>query len=156
MSRLKTFLLYALIIVSFYFFSNALIFLSINGSYKNIKGEVITITPTIEVKEAKATHINGYVDGNIINNTNEKIENKYVKIGIFSERDVNLGSKYVKVEALDVNQMQAFHMGYKFTESYRYEISFVDEAENVTSEQLVSDEMAGYLLLGGLLVLMFV
>ena len=52
--------------------------------------------------------------------------------------------------------MQDFHMGYKFTDSYRYEVSFVEEAIDATEEQFVCDEMTGYLLLAGLLVLCFI
>jgi len=156
MSRLKTFLIYALIIIGFYFFSNVLIFFSVKGTYKNVNGNIITGTPTIEIKEAKATFINGYIDGSITNNTQEKIENKYIKIDIFSERNVNLGTKYVKIETLDVNQKQEFHMGYRYTDSYKYEISFVEEAINVTDEQLVSEDLTGYLLLTGLIMLLFI
>ena len=155
MSRLKTFLLYALIVVGFYFFSNILIFLSVKGSYQNIDGKIITSMPNVEIKEAKATYINGYLNGSVTNNTEAKIENKYIKIDIFSERNLNLGSKYIKIESLDVNQVQEFHMGYRFTDSYRYEVSCVDSVENASEEQFVSEDLTTYLLFAGLLVLCF-
>lgn len=156
MKRLKTFFIYALILVGFYFFSNILIFLSVKGSYKNIDGKIITLMPNVEIKEAKATYINGYLDGSVTNNANEKIENKYIKIDIFSERDVKLGTKYVKIENLDVNQTQEFHMGYRFTDSYRFEISCVDNVEGAVDEEFISEDLTGYLLLAGLLTLCFI
>ena len=156
MSRLKTFIIYALIIIGFYFFSNVLIFFSVKGSYNNINGEVLTTAPDIEIQEAKATYINGYVDGIINNNTETKIENKYIKIDIFSERNVKLGTKYVNIENLDVDQTQEFHMGYRLTDSFRYEISFVEEAVDAEEEQFISEELTGYLLLSGLIVLCFI
>lgn len=156
MSRLKTFLIYGLIVAAFYFFSNVMVFLSVKGMYKDIGGKVTTKVPTIEITEAKATYINGYVDGRIKNNTENNIENQYVKIAIYSERDVNLGTKYVKIEKLEKEQTQDFHMGYRFKDSYRYEISVVDEIGDATEEQFVSEEMTGLLLLSGILVLCFI
>lgn len=40
MKRIKTLLLYAILIIAFYFLSNILIYLFINGTYKDITGKI--------------------------------------------------------------------------------------------------------------------
>ena len=155
MSRMKTFFTYAIIIVVFYFLSNILINLFIKGTYKKISGEVLS--SNIEIIQAKATYVNGYIDGKITNNSQEEIINKYVKIDIFSERGICLGTKYVEIAHLNANESIDFHMGYKFTDSNSYKISIVDNMnELVTDEQLISDEMGWYLIAATIIVLMFV
>ena len=63
MSRMKTFFIYAVLIVAFYFLSNILIYLFIKGTYKDITGEIAA--DNIEVVKAEATYVNGYIDGKI-------------------------------------------------------------------------------------------
>ena len=59
MKRLKTFLIYGLIIAGFWFLSNLLIYLAINGTYKATEARILQETPTINVAESKATYVNG-------------------------------------------------------------------------------------------------
>ena len=69
MKRLKTFLIYALIIAAFWLFSNILIYIAINGTYAHINTKVYTTSPEIIVGDSKATYLNGFVKGGIKNNT---------------------------------------------------------------------------------------
>ena len=78
MKRLKTFLIYALIIAAFWLFSNILIYIAINGTYAHTDTRVYTNSPEIIVGESKATYINGFVKGGIKNNTGEIINDKYL------------------------------------------------------------------------------
>ena len=87
MKRLKMFFKYALCIAIFWFLSDFLIYMGIKGIYKTIEAKVMTEVPTVNVAEAKATYVNGYVKGNIYNNTNDTINNKYLKIACYSPRN---------------------------------------------------------------------
>ena len=142
MSRMKTFIIYAIIIVAFYFLSNILIYLFVKGTYKYITGEIAS--DNIEIVQAKATYINGYIDGKITNNLEEPIMNKFIKIEIYSKRGLNLGNKYIEISHLDAQETTDFHIGYKFTDSYRYKVSVVDNANEATDEEFLSDEVAWY------------
>ena len=55
MKRLKTFLLYALAIAAFWFLSDFLIYMAINGTYQHIDAQVLTESPVINVPDSKAT-----------------------------------------------------------------------------------------------------
>lgn len=156
MKRLKTFLIYALIIAAFWIFSNILIYIAINGTYAHINTKVYTTSPEIIVGDSKATYLNGFVKGGIKNNTSEIINNKYLKIELYSSRDVKLGTKYVKIENLQPNEYKEFEMWYKFTDVDYAIISITDNVQNASEEEFISEETATYLVIGTLLILYFI
>lgn len=156
MAKLKKYLLYVILIVAFWIFSDILIYLSINSSYANVDTKVYSISPEITVGESKATYVNGFVKGIIRNNTDSVINNKYLKIELYSPRDVKLGTKYIKIENLDVNKYKEFEMWYKFTDVEYVNITVTDNIENATEEEFLSQETTTTLILGTLLVLYFI
>lgn len=155
MKRLKTFLIYALVIGAFWFLSDFLIYMAVNGSYKAIESKVMGDVPNINVADSKATYVNGYVKGNIYNNTDQTINNKYIKMDFYSPRDVHLGTKYVKIENLEAQNSTNFEMWFKYTEVKYCNITITDNAENTTEEAFVSEETKYYLIVGSLALLYF-
>ena len=95
MERLKTFLIYILILVAFFWVSKGLehgliwqMYYSMDGTvekYLNYNGEIIDLD--IKVKEAEATRVNGYINISITNNSNTKIEEAYIKVMLYSKSD---------------------------------------------------------------------
>lgn len=68
MDRMKTFGLYALCIILFFIFSNIMIDIAIKAMYNPIDKIVETRDDLIlKVNDAKATYVNGYVEGNVRN-----------------------------------------------------------------------------------------
>lgn len=144
MKRMKTFGIYALIVIAFFIFSNIMINIALKVTYDPIdvyiytqEGEEFTIT------EAKATYVNGIVQGKLKNNTNTDIQNKYIKIDMYTQRDNILCSKYVKIDNLKSGKEQEFRMGFKLTNTYKCNISIVDEAgvEESSWEPFTSEEL---------------
>ena len=99
--------------------------------------------------------MNGYIKGSIKNNTNDIINKKYVKIDLYSPRDIKLGTKYVKIENLEKNNFQNFDMWYKYTNVKYAIITTVDDVQNVPEEEFLSQEMPGYLLISTLFIIYF-
>lgn len=155
MQRLKTFLIYIFIIAVFWFLSDFLIYMAINGTYQPIETKVVAEVPNINVGESKATYVNGYVKGNLYNNSSETINDKYIKIDLYSPRNVHLGTKYYKIENLEVGKTQDFEMWFKFQDVEYCNITVVDNALDATEEQFVSDETKFYLIIGTLALLYF-
>lgn len=155
MAKMKKILIYVLLIIAFWLFSDIVIFLSINSSYTSIDTKIFINTPEIIIGESKATYVNGFVKGSIKNNTDGIINDKYLKIELYSARDVKLGTKYVKIENLDINKYQQFEMWYKFTDVDYANITVTDNIENASEEEFLSQETATYLVLGTVLVLYF-
>jgi len=156
MAKMKKFLLYVIMVAAFWIFSDIIIYLSINGAYAKVDAKVYTNSPEIIVGESKATYVNGFVKGSIKNNTEGIINNKYLKIELYSARDVKLGTKYVKIENLEPTKYQDFEMWYKFTDVDYANITVIDNIDNASEEEFLSQETATYLVLGTLLVLYFI
>ena len=155
MKRLKTFLLYALVIAAFWFLSDFLIYMAVNGTYQAIETKVMQEIPNISVTDSKATYINGYVKGNIYNNTNQIINNKYIKMEFYSPRDVHLGTKYVKIDNLEPGNSTNFEMWFKYTDVKYCNVTVTDDVTNATDQAFISEETKYYLIVGSLALLYF-
>jgi len=151
MKRMRTFLIYALLIAALWIFSDIVIYLSINGTYKNKEAKVYVSSPEVTITENKATYVNGVVKGIIKNNTEKIIDGVYLKIDMYSPRDVNLGTKYIKIDNLKQNQVRDFEMGYKFTDVSYVTVTITDNVEGSTIDQFESQELSFYFLIGTLI-----
>ncbi len=155
MKRLKTFLLYALAIAAFWFLSDFLIYMAINGTYQSIETKIMVESPDVNIGESKATYVNGYVKGNIYNNTENTINDKYLKIDLYSPRDIHLGTKYVKIENLEPERTMDFEMWFKLTDVEYCIVDITDDVSNTNEEQFISEETQFYLIVGALFMLYF-
>lgn len=128
MSRIKLFGKWLILFILLYLFVDFICFASIKMMYKNLdKYEILVDTPKIEIKEAKGTYANGYIKGVLTNNTNSILENKFIKIDVYSDRNINLGTEYIKIEKLDLAKTMDFEVKYSYTDVSNYKIDIVDE-----------------------------
>ena len=155
MKRLKKFLLYAAMIVGFWVFSDIISYVAIKSNYDNIYSKIYINSPEISIKESKATYVNGVIKGSLKNNTDTMMNGKYLKIELYSARDVKLGTKYIKIENLEPSKYQEFEMWYKFTDVEYANITVTDNIENATEEEFISEETAAYIVVGTLILLYF-
>ena len=125
MDRMKTFLKYIIWFVLFFFFSNFIINVGLNSSYKNIERR--DSIEQVQIKQAQATLVNGRIKGTIKNQAENKIESKYIKVDFYSERDILLGTKYIDVSAMRENETQDLELYFKLQNVDYYEMSFTNE-----------------------------
>ena len=137
MDRMKTFLKYAIWIILFYIFSNTLIYLNLETTYQNI-GRKDNL-PQVTVYQAQATKINGRIKGSIYNGSEHKITNKYLRIDLYSERDVFLGSKYIDVSTMRDDETRNFEEYFKVQDVDYYEMKFTDEKEEGELPEMLKD-----------------
>jgi len=137
MDRMKTLAKYVIWIVLFYIFSNLMIYLNIESTYQNI-GRKDNL-PQVTVYQAQATKINGRIKGSIYNSEAHKITNKYLRIDLYSERDVFLGSKYIDVSAMRDSETRNFEEYFKVQDVDYYEMKFVDEKEEGELPEMLKD-----------------
>lgn len=137
MDRMKTLLKYALWVILFYIFSNLMIYLNLETTYQNIgrKDNLSQVT----VYQAQATKINGRIKGTIYNNTENKIENNYLRIDLYSERDNYLGSKYIDVSNMRDKETREFEIYFKVQDVDYYEMKFTDEKEEGELPEMLKD-----------------
>lgn len=153
MKTMKMLLTFALLIALLWIFSDIVIYLSINGTYKPKDAKIYVSSPEITITENKATYVNGVVKGSIKNNTEKIINGTYLKIDMYSPRDVNLGTKYVEINNLKPNQVREFEMGYKFTDVSYIKVTTTNNVQNVSDEEFKSDKANLYFLIGTLMFL---
>ena len=157
MDRMKTFGIYALCVILFFIFSNVMINVAIKATYMQIGANILLQDNLkIELDEARATYVNGYVEGSI-KNIGTNTENTYIKIDLYSKRNVLLGTKYVKVEDLKQNEERDFRMGFQFTDVDYCKLEIVKDIDeiNVTQEQFTSTELRFAKLLATVIMLCY-
>lgn len=123
MSRIRTFLIYAIWIILFFIFSELIINVGLNSSYKDMRS--IGQIDQVNIDQAQATLINGRIKGTI--KDTETINGKYLKIDIYSERGVHLGAKYYDVSNLEGEENRDFELYFKTEYAKYYKVSIVNE-----------------------------
>lgn len=137
MSRIKTFLKYAIWLIAFYIFSNIMIYFNLETTYQNI-GRKDNL-PQVAIYQAQATKINGRIKGTVYNNSENKITSKYLRIDLYSARDILLGSKYIDVSTMRENETRNIEIYFKVQDVEYYEITFTDEKEEGELPELLKD-----------------
>ena len=125
MKRVKTLLMYALWVVLFIIFSDFLINVSLNSSYRPIERK--DNVSQVNVYQAEATLVNGRIRGLISNSETDNISNKYLEFDFYSERDVFLGKKIINVNELQAGETQNFEILFKLENVDYYTVSVLDE-----------------------------
>lgn len=110
-----------LILIGVFILSDFLINVGINATYKDIQRQ--DNLAQVVVYQADATYVNGRIRG-LIKNT-EEIQDKYLKIELYSKRNVLVGESYVEIKQKD--ESQAFELLFKATDVESYKVEIVKE-----------------------------
>lgn len=159
MDRMKTFALYALCVIAFFILSNVLMNIAIHTACKPIYAYILMDENSdikVEVTESQASSVNGFVGGKVINKTKNAISKKYIKIDLYSKRNILLGTKYVEISDVKINEAIDFRMGFKLNNVNYCKVSLVDEvSSDVTQEQFISDNTSAIILITAVIFLCY-
>ena len=125
MDRIKTFLKYALWVVLFIVFSEFIINVGLNSTYKPIERK--DNISQVNIYQAEATLVNGRIRGLITNSQPDNLSNKYLEFDFYSKRDVFLGRKFIDINDLQENETQNFEILFKLEDVSYYTVSVLDE-----------------------------
>lgn len=132
MSRMKTFLKYIIWLVAFYVFSQVLIFIGLNASYKPIESlDENSIVEEVTVSKAEATSVNGRIFGEFKQDENNSLNGKYIKIIIYDKEKRLSGVKYIQIQETN----QSFKVYFQSNYIDYYEIDIVDSIDSLEEEQ---------------------
>lgn len=160
MKTLKLFFKLFLIFVAFYIFSEIVSAEYIKNTYSSIdKIDIINQTPKIEIEESRATKVDGYIKGKVINTNNEDTTNKYIKVDCYSKYNNYLGSEYAKIGALENGANKNFKLKYSFEDVENIKVSVINEGPankdiHMSFKELTNVEKAA-LIIGGLIVIYY-
>lgn len=125
MDRVKTFFKYALWVVLFIVFSEFIINVGLNSTYKPIERR--DNIEQVNIYQAEATLVNGRIRGLITNSQPDNLSNKYLEFDFYSKRDVFLGRKFIDINDLQENETQNFEILFKLEDVSYYTVSVLDE-----------------------------
>ncbi len=143
--RMRVFLCYFLIFITFFIFSDVMIYLYTQSAYKPIENEIISINPEITIETAKASNASGTVKGTIKNNTNEAMTNQYLKFDFYTPRNVNAGTKYLKISQLNSQEEKKYELEFRYDNVNFVKVSTVseDQVKGSTVEELEVNPVIG-------------
>ncbi len=128
MDRLKTFAKYAIWIILFWIFSDILIYVGLNTTYKDMQN-IGTIPTGIQVSQIQSTKVNGRIKLSI---ENEELSGKYIKIDLYSDMGNVLGTQYIEIGNISKDETKNIETYFKISDIKAYEISIVDEMGETT------------------------
>lgn len=151
MSTMKRFGKYAIWIILFWIFSELLINIGLKTTYKDLK-KVGEIPTGIQVVEMKATAVNGKVKL-IANST--YLSNKYIKINLYSGRDILLGTQYLEIGNIGEGQSKEIDTYFKISEVEKYEIN-IEDVKGESSEGFMDTALSAITILIAVIELIIV
>jgi len=133
---MKKIFIYLLILIGVFILSDFLINVGLNSNYKDIERR--DDNSEIIVYQADATYVNGRIRG-IIKDV-DKIDGKYLKIQVYSKRDILKGTTYIEISKETENGSQPFELLFKSQDVSYYKIEVVNEKdEQETLETIIKE-----------------
>lgn len=132
MARMKTFLLYLILFVSFFIFSSIISNWAVKGLNETITDiEILTKTPIITVDNCEAGKYSGNISGTVRNDTGKHIEKAFLKIDLYNQSNRYIGTKYEELRYFNVNELLKFNTKFKFEDVKAIKLSVVYEENQV-------------------------
>jgi len=104
--------------------------MAVKTMYRPIeKFEVQTKMPAVRVTEAKRTNVNGYIKGEIKNNSTTELSGKYMKFTFYTENNVNVGVEYIDIGKLESLELKTYELQFRHENVDSFIITVVDEKE---------------------------
>ncbi len=136
-STLQKIAIWIAILVGVFLLSDFLINVGINSTYKNMERK--DDNENIVVYQADATYVNGRIRGLI--KGNEKEKGNYLKIELYSKRNVMVGKRYIEIKDLKQEETQAFELLFRAKDTTSYKAEIVKEKEPGDELEIIPREL---------------
>ncbi len=139
MSRMKTFLIYLILVLAFYAFSNVMINAYLKVSYTEVRDYEIDVEELfVDVTESKVSKRDGYIYGCVKNNNSSTLENKYLKASMMDKYGNVLGEKYVLIDKIEPEQLRKFEIKFDYDNVKTFKIEMTDtKPEDINLLELI-------------------
>ena len=132
MNRIKTFLVYISWIIILYVLSDFLINVGLNSTYRDIQR--LDNIDHVKTHQAEATMVNGRIKGLVTNEGSKNLTNKYIKVQLYTTRNVEIGRKYIHITDLEREESKPFEVYFKMQNIEKYKISLISEKEKIEED----------------------
>ena len=129
METIKKFWKYFLMFIVAVLLINFLTNFALRERYKEMKYEIKTESPEIKVEEFKSARTNGHLKGEVINNTGEFFDIKYLRINLFDNDGIYVGSEYKELKYFHPNETIKFDINYRYNNVTRATLEITDDKE---------------------------
>ena len=136
-STLQKMAIWIAILVGVFLLSDFLINVGMNSTYKNMERK--DDNENIVVYQADATYVNGRIRGLI--KGNEKEKGNYLKIELYSKRNVMVGKRYIEIKDLKQEETQAFELLFRAKDATSYKAEIVKEKEPGDELEIIPREL---------------
>ena len=139
MDRMKTFLIYALLIIGFFALSIALENGLLYSMYANIPGEFNSYYEqtgtrfSLSNSTATACNVNGYISFNLTNSTGSNIEKCYLKLDLYNKQKLLADTEYFEITNFQNNETKKFNIKFKANNIKNYKMSILGETPDKTN-----------------------
>lgn len=133
MKRMRTFIIYALLLIGFFALSMFLENILLLSMYSSISGEFdgyYSVTDSkfsIDNVTGKACNINGYLNFDLINTTGSYINNCYLKVELYNEMGLLADTEYIEISNMDLEKSKTFNIKFKANNIEKFNISVVTD-----------------------------
>ena len=135
MDKMKTFLIYFLIVLAFFIVSVILEKGLIKQMYYDMSGTVNDsfvyngeeVDLSLTVTEAKSTNRNGYIDLTITNNSTTYIAEAYIRVKLYSKSDVLAIDKYMEISGLSGGEERTYTLEFRGSYIKTYQINMEND-----------------------------
>ena len=127
MDKMKKYLLYIVLLILFALFTEFLIAVGLNARYKEMENSSSSNLPQVQIIQSESTKVNGRIRGIIKNDEKNPINEKYLKLDFYSDRGVDMGSKYIEIDKTKTEQ--PFEAFFKLNNVSNYKMSFVNKKD---------------------------
>lgn len=139
MDKMKKYFIYIILLILLAVLSEFLIAVGLNSTYKQMQNSSSGID-NVSILQAESTKVNGRIRGIINYDNNNSINGKYLKFDFFSDRNVNMGSKYIEIDKTSTEQ--PFELFFKLNNVTNYKMSVVDEKDAATEIELIPKDLS--------------
>lgn len=136
-STLQKMAIWIAILVGVFLLSDFLINVGMNSTYKNMERK--DDNANIVVYQADATYVNGRIRGLI--KGNEKEKGNYLKIELYSKRNVMVGKRYIEIKDLKQEETQAFELLFRAKDATSYKAEIVKEKEQGDELEIIPRDL---------------
>lgn len=137
MSTPQKIITWILILVGVWILSDFLISVGLNSTYKDIERQ--DKNSQVVVYQADATYVNGRIRGLI--KEADKAEGKYLKIELYSPRDVLVGKGYIEIQDLQKEESQPFELLFRAKDVASYKVETVKEKEDGPELEIIPKDL---------------
>ena len=145
MDKVKKFFKYIIGIILLTVFTNLCTYLGFNATYKNID-KTEDLPSEIEVKLSQATKVCGRIYGEVTSSADNDLDGKYIKTNIYTDLGTLVGTKYIKIKDINLNETKKFAINFQAENVEFYNISIVDNPESIEENEniFIDDELPMY------------